>query len=157
MGLFGFGKKKEWDIEKSNANKQRMQELFQHVVSDYEGYNLLYAYTSEVKTSNYIVARKTTYLYGSIILGYRTSDMSLVLVHTTPELEGCGDPILFKKGEFKKAKIVQGQFTIYHQGGMMAGYTQFCVSNNYDEDFFAYIEQTEEASQFDTFWPEFIR
>ena len=49
--------------------------------------------------------------------------MSIVILQTTPELEGCSDPAYFKKGEIKKAKVVQGGFTIYHKGGIMAGYT----------------------------------
>ncbi|MEG0469286.1 MAG: hypothetical protein RR531_01780 [Longicatena sp.] len=157
MGLFGIGKKKEWDLEKSNENKKRMHTLFHQVVEDADTYEILYAYTSDVKTSNYVIARKTTYLYGSLILGYRTSDMSIVLVDTSPELDGCGEPRIYKRSDLKKVKIVQGQFTLYNQGGIMAGYTQFCVANNYDEDYFAYVEQTEEAAKFDEFWPIYMK
>lgn len=159
MGLFGsFGiKKKTWDEERSQANKEKMNALFRQVVSDHEGYTVMYAYTSEVKTSNYVVARKTTYLYGSMIVGIREEDMSIVVIHTVPELDGCGDPEVFKKGEIKKAKKVQGGFTLYRAGGMMAGYVQFYISDDYDDEkLFAYIHQPEEAHKFDEFWPKFI-
>lgn len=157
MGLFGK-KQKVWDEERSNENKAKMRALFDHVVEDHEGYNVLYAYSSSVKTSNYVLARKTTYTYTSLILGYRESDMSIVILQTTPELEGCSDPEIFKKGDIKKAKIVQSGFTIYHKGGLMAGYTQFYISDDYDDPkLFAYIHQSEEAAQWDIFWPKFSK
>ena len=154
MGLFGL-KKPKIDEERSHANRAKLKALFEAVVPEPDTYDILYAYTSDVKTSNYIVARKTTYLYGSLILGYRRSDMSIVLVDTSPELEGCGDPRYYKRSELKKAKLVQGQFTLYLQGGLMAGYTQFCVADFLDESYFAYINQPEEAAKFDSFWAEF--
>lgn len=156
MGLFGFGKK-TWDMEKSNANKEKMHALFHQVVPEADTYEILYAYTSDVKTSNYVVARKTTYLYGSLILGYRRSDMSIVLIDTSPELDGCGDPKFFKRDELKKVKLVQAEFCLYHQGGIMAGYDKFSLMDSYDDDYFAYIYQPEEAAKFDTFWAEFKR
>lgn len=157
MGLFGFGKKKTWDIEKIDENKKKMKVLFHQVVEDADTYEVLYAYTSDVKTSNYIIARKTTYLYGSLILGYRKSDMSIVLVDTSPELDGCGEPRIYKRSELKKAKVVQGENILYHQGGIMAGYSKFCVAECYDEDYFAYIEQEKEAAKFNEFWPVYMK
>lgn len=157
MGLFGIGKKYVWDEERSNANKAKLKTLFYQVVPEPETYKILYAYTSDVKTSNYIVARKTTYLYGSLILGFRTSDRTIVLVDTDPELSGCGEPRFFKRENIKKAKLVQAQFTLYRQGGIMAGYDQFGVADSYNEDFFAYVYQPEEAQAFDTFWAEYIK
>lgn len=156
MGLFGFGKKKEWDIAKSDANKAKMIALFNQVVEDNEGYEIVYAYTSDVKTSNYVLARKTTYLYGSYIMGYRKKDMSIVLIETSPELDGCGDPKIFKKGEIKKAKDSNCAYVIYHQGGMMAGYTDFYLMDEYDDsNLFAYIYQPGTIDNFDPFWREF--
>ena len=118
MGLFGK-KKKAWDEGRIQENKAKMRALFEQVVEDAAGYQLVYAYSSSVKTSNYILARKTTYTYTSLIVGFREADMSIVILQTTPELEGCSDPEIFRKGEIKKAKVVQGGFTIYHKGGLM--------------------------------------
>lgn len=131
--------------------------MFKQVVEDSEGYKVVYAYTSEVKTTNYVLARKTTYLYGSYILGYRQSDMSIVLIQTSPDLDGCGEPVIFKKGEIKKAKNVQGPYCIYHAGGMMAGYTQFYLMDEFDDDYFAYIYQPGTIMDFEDFWNEFRR
>lgn len=157
MGLFSK-KKKNWDEEKSNENKAKMRALFNQVVADHEGYHLVYAYSSNVKTSNYVLARKTTYTYTSLIVGFRESDMSIAILQTTPELEGCSDPEIFTKDNIKKAKIVQAGFTLYHKGGFMAGYTQFYISDDYDDPkLFAYIRQNNEAAEWDSFWPKFSK
>ncbi len=157
MGLFGFGKKKEWDIAKSDANKAKIKALFNQVVEDNEGYKVVYAYTSEVKTSNYILARKTTYLYGSYILGYRENDMSLILIQTSPDLDGCGEPVMFQKGHIKKAKTGPdgAAYLIYHEGGLMAGYTQFYLMEEYDSEYFAYVYQPGTIMDFESFWNKF--
>ena len=48
--------------------------------------------------------------------------MSIALLQTTPELEGCSEAEIFTRDSIKKAKISTGMYTIYHQGGIMAGY-----------------------------------
>ena len=70
MGLFGK-KKKAWDEGRIQENKAKMRALFEQVVEDAAGYQLVYAYSSSIKTSNYILARKTTYTYTSLIVGFR--------------------------------------------------------------------------------------
>lgn len=155
MGLFGFGKKKEWDMTKSNANKDIMRELFNGVMDDGDSWKLVYGYGLNIKDSNYIVARKTTYTYTSLIIGYRESDMSIALVQTTPELEGCSEAEVFRQDAIKKAKIATNMYTIYHEGGMMAGYTQFATLEENDEDFLAYVYQPEEDKDFANFFKKF--
>ncbi|MDO5717054.1 MAG: hypothetical protein Q4Q17_04570 [Tissierellia bacterium] len=150
-----FGKKKEWDIQKSDANKSRLRELFNGVMEDGDSYKIVYGYGLNIKNSNYILARKTTYTYTSLIIGYRESDMSIALLQTTPELEGCSEAEIFRPDSIKKAKISTGMYTIYHQGGMMAGYTQFATSPENDEDFLAYVYQPDEYDSFDTFFKKF--
>lgn len=155
MGLFGFGKKKEWDLERSNQNKERMRALFNHVAEDGERWKIIYGYGLNIKNSNYIIARKTTYEYTSLIIGYRESDMSIALVQTTPELEGCSEPEIFRKDGIKKAKIATGMYTIFHKGGIMAGYTQFATVAENDEKFLAYVYQPEEQKDFEQFFKAF--
>jgi len=150
-----FGKKKEWDTQKSDANKSRLRELFNGVVEDGDSYDIVYGYGLNIKNSDYILARKTTYTYTSLIIGYRESDMSIVLLQTTPELEGCSEAETFRKDNIKKAKIATGMYTIYHQGGLMAGYTQFATLAENDEKFLAYVYQPEEYDKFDKFFKKF--
>lgn len=153
MGL--FGKKKEWDIAKSDSNKSRLRELFNGVMEDGDSWNILYGYSEDIKTSNYILARKTTYTYTSLIIGYRESDMSIALVQTTPELEGCSEAEIFRKDSIKKAKITMGNYIIYHQGGLTAGYTSFVAQEGNDDKIIAYIWQPEEVKRFDEFFKSF--
>ncbi len=156
MGFFGLFKKK-WDEEKSDKNKATMKALFNNAVPESESYQVVYGFGLDIIKSNYIVMRKTTYEYTSLIIGYRESDMSIVILQTTPELEGCSEPQYFKRDEIKKAKITTGEYTIYHQGGMMAGYTQFSVVEENDENFLVYCHQVEEAKQFNQFWKDYCK
>ncbi len=157
MGLFSGFKKKTWDEEKSDKNKARMRELFDGAISDSDTYKVVYGYGMNIEKSNYIVMRKTTYEFISLIVGYRESDMSIVILQTTLELEGVSEPKYFKKGDIKKAKIATGQYTIYHKGGLMAGYTQFSVVPEYDEKYLVYCRQEEEQKEFHEFWKEFCK
>lgn len=150
-----FSKKKEWDMVKSEANKNRLRELFHKTVEEGDSYQVIYGYALEIKNSNYIVARKTTYTYTSLIIGYRESDMSIVLLQTTPELEGCSEAEIFKQDTIKKAKMSTGMYTIYHQGGWTADYTQFAVLEENDENFLVYVCQREEAEKFNEFFKKF--
>ena len=144
-----------WDTQKSDANKSRLRELFNGVMEDGDSYDIVYGYGLNIKNSDYIVARKKTYTYTSLIIGYRETDMSIALLQTTPELEGCSEAEIFRKDNIKKAKIATGMYTIYHQGGLMAGYTQFATLAENDEKFLAYVYQPEEYDKFDTFFKKF--
>lgn len=124
MGL--FGKKKEWDIAKSDSNKSRLRELFNGVMEDGDSWNILYGYSEDIKTSNYILARKTTYTYTSLIIGYRESDMSIALVQTTPELEGCSEAEIFRKDSIKKSQNHYGKLYHLSSGRINGGIHQFC-------------------------------
>lgn len=150
-----FRKKKVWDTQKSDTNKQKLRTLFNGVVQDGNSYHIVYGYGLNIKNSNYIIVSKVKYTYTSLIIGYRESDMSIALVQTTPELEGCSEAEFFKKDSIKKAKISTGMYTIYHQGGMMAGYTQFATLEENDEQFLAYIHQVDEHTHFAQFFKKF--
>lgn len=153
MGL--FGKKKNWDIEKSDAAKGRLRELFNGVMEDGDSWNVLYGYAEDITNTNYVVARKTTHTYTSLIIGYRESDMSIAVIPTVPELDLCGEPRIFNKSSVKKAKRTMGVYTIYNQGGMTAGYTGFSIQDGNDEKFLAYVYQPEEYKKFDEFFKRF--
>ncbi|WP_313529384.1 hypothetical protein [Anaerotignum sp.] len=155
MGLLGFGKKKEWDIERSNRNKNRIRQLFNQVMPDGDTWKVVYGYGLDIKTSDYIIARRNTYKYTSLIIGYRESDMSIAWLQTTPELEGCSEAEIFTRNNIKKAKISTGMYTIFHQGGMMAGYTQFTTLPENDEDFLVYMYQPDEHEDFARFYKSF--
>lgn len=152
MSLF---RKKKWDIERSEQNKGLIRQLFNQAMPDGDTWKIVYGYGLNIKTSDYIIARKTTYTYTSLIIGYRESDMSIALLQTTPELEGCSEAEIFTRDSIKKAKISTGMYTIYHQGGIMAGYTQFATLPENDEDYLAYMYQPEEHEDFAKFYKRF--
>lgn len=152
MGLF---KKKEWDLEKSDNNKKRLRELFNGVVENGDSWEILFGHNEEVQTSNYIIVRKTTYTYVNYIIGYNKEDMSIAMIETTPELNGCGEPKIFKKDSIKKARKQFGAYTIFHQGGFFAGFTSFHVNESYDDEHLVYVYQKEELEKFQEFFKEF--
>ena len=156
MGLFS---KNKWDTEKSNANKAVMRALFNGVVPDGDSYKIAYGYSQSLKSMDFLIIRSETVTVASLIVGYRDSDMSIVLAPTVPELDECGEPQFYKNTEIKKAKIVGGEYVIYHKGGMMAGYTQFGVvaENDDDDGVSAYIYQPDESDDFFAFWKRYVK
>ena len=94
MSLF---RKKKWDIERSEQSKGLIRQLFNQAMPDGDTWKIVYGYGLNIKTSDYIIARKTTYTYTSLIIGYRESDMSIALLQTTPELEGCSKAEIFTR------------------------------------------------------------
>ncbi len=147
-----FGKKKEWDLQKSDANKNKLRALFNGVMEDGDSWNIIYGFSEDISTTGYVIVRKTTYTYASLIIGYRESDMSLVVIETTPELDACGEPTLYTRDAIKKTKITMGAYVLYKQGGMMAGYTSFSAQEGNDDKYLAYIYQPEEMKRFNEFF-----
>jgi hypothetical protein len=154
MGLFS---KKKVDTERSDANKATMRALFNKAVPDGDSYKIAYGYSQHLKMMNYLIVRSQTITIASLIVGYRDSDMSIVLVPTVPELDECGEPQFFKNTDIKKAKIVSREYVIYNQGGIMAGYTQFGVVAENDDSVSAYVYQSEESADFAEFWKRFAK
>lgn len=157
MGLFGFGKK--WDEEKDRSSKSKMRALFDKAVEDGSTYQIVYAFNVDVSNMNYVVARKTTYTYKSIIIGFRESDMSLIMLDTVPEFDLYAEPKKYTPDNLKKVKKnFSGEYCLYKEGGMMADYDIFSVAEIYDdEELFAYLKQTEELKEFDEFWKHFTK
>ena len=161
MGL--FSKKNKWDLETSDANKAAMRVLFNKNVPDGDSYKIVYGCSQSLKSMDFLIIRSETVTVASLIVGYRDSDMSIVLAPTVPELDECGEPRFYKNTEIKKAKIVSGEYVIYHQGGMMAGYTQFSVvaenghEDDDEEEVSAYIYQPDESEDFSAFWKRYAK
>ncbi len=153
MGL--FSRKKEWDATRIDLNKAAMRSVFNKAVPDGDSYRLVYGFSDSVKSMNYAVLRTTTTTITSLVIGWRESDMSIVILPTTPELNDCGEPERFVKGAIKKAKMSGGQYCVYRPGGVMAGYVQFGVASEYDEKYYAYMNQPEEWEAFNQFWKAF--
>lgn len=151
----GFFKKKTMDEERSNQEKAKMRQLFDATVQDHEGYDIVYGFSTTIKRMNYVLASKVTTTYTSLIIGFRESDMSIVLLQTTPDLAGCSDPTIFRPEDLKKVKFNgnNAAYVLYHAGGIMAGYTEFSVMYlNDDRELLAYISQMDEFNKWDAFF-----
>ena len=152
MGLFGLFSKKV-DTAKSDGNKATMRKLFNQVVPDGDSYQLVYGFSQDIKQSHYIIARKTTYTYTSLIIGYKENDPTVVIVQTDPELSGCGDPDIYRRSEIHKAyrsRMTGDSLVIYPN---KKGYFQFYVSPiNDDDSLYAYIMQEQEEKAFTEFF-----
>ncbi|MEG0365907.1 MAG: hypothetical protein RR585_03665 [Coprobacillus sp.] len=153
----GFLKKKEIDEERSNENKAKMNALFQQVVEDADTYQVVYGFTSDVKKSNYVLATKTTFSYGSLIIGYRESDMTIVMLDTIPDFSGCGDAKYYRKSEIKKASFnnTKAKHVIQLAGGLFGEKFEFAVMDMNDYEHLAYIHQTDEFYIWYEFWQKF--
>lgn len=157
MGFFDkiFGAKVEIDETRSDENKQKMRQLFNHAVSDGDSYKLIYAYNEDVKRYNYVLASKTTHTFASLIVGWRETDTSIAIVPTDPELSGCGEPELFRRAKIHKAyqmKFGGDSFIIYPDS---SGYESFQAYDFLEDgDLFAYVSQEKELEAFTKFFKE---
>lgn len=155
MGLFGFGKKKQWDIERSNGSKEKIRALFNKALENGDSWKLLYGYSMDISNMNYVLVRKTTYEYASLIIGYNEADMKIAILETTPELDACSEAEIFSRDNIKKTGKRLGEYILYHKGGLMAGYTRFGLAAENDEKYLAYVYQPEECRDFDEFFKRF--
>ena len=104
MGLFSkLFKEPEVDLEKSEANRQKMRALFNHVVENGDDYNLVYGYTEDVSRFNYGFVHGSKTKIGNLIVGWNEQSETIVVVHTVPDLSGCGDPAYYRRSEIHKA------------------------------------------------------
>ena len=152
MGLFGLFSKKV-DTAKSDANKASMRKLFDQVVPDGGQYKLVYGFSQDITKSNYIIARKTTYTYTSLIIGYRADDPTVVILQTDPALSGCSDPVTYRRADIHKAyrsRMTGDSLVIYPD---KKGYFQFYTYPlTDDESLYVYMDQEQEDKEFTEFF-----
>ena len=153
MGLFGkLFKGPEIDQEKSQANKEKMRALFNHVVENGDQYRLLACYTEDVRRFNYGLVHGSKSTIASLIVGWKEDDPTVVLVPTVPDLSGCGDPEVLRRADILKA---------YHEKMMDSlvispdkkGYTALkTFSWLEDEKLYIYVDQEQEEKDFRDFF-----
>lgn len=152
MGLFGLFSKKV-DTAKSDANKAVMRRLFDQVVPEGGQYKLVYGFSQDITKSSYIIARKTTYTYTSLIIGYRTDDPTVVILQTDPTLSGCSDPVTYRRSDIHKAyrsRMTGDSLVIYPD---TKGYFQFYTYPlTDDESLYVYMDQEQEDKEFTEFF-----
>ena len=153
MGLFGkLFKGPEIDQEKSQANKEKMRALFNHVVENGDQYRLLACYTEDVRRFNYGLVHGSKSTIASLIVGWKEDDPTVVLVPTVPDLSGCGDPEVLRKADILKAyhEKMMDSLVIYPD---QKGYTALkTFSWLEDEKLYIYVDQEQEEKDFRDFF-----
>lgn len=154
MGLFSkLFKGPEIDMEKSAANARKMRLLFNQVVENGDDYRLIFGYTEDVSRFNYGFVHGSKTKIGNLIVGWNEAAGTIVAVPTVPDLSGCGDPTVYRRGEIWKAyrnKYPTDAFVIYPD---KKGYLAI---NAYDwledESLYVYVEQEKELAAFTDFF-----
>jgi len=88
--------KQEVDTVRSDKNKEKMRMFFNQLVDDGDAWEIIYTHKIDTKTRNFIIVRKTTYIYTCHIVGYQKDDMKLVIIKTDPQFETYEEPIFFQ-------------------------------------------------------------
>ena len=117
MGFFSkLFKGPEIDMEKSNANAEKMRLLFNQAVENGADYQLIFAYTEDVSRFNYGFVHGSKTKVGNLIVGWNEAEQTIVALPTVPALSGCGAPTYYRRSEILKAyrnKYPTDAFIIY--------------------------------------------
>lgn len=154
MGFFSrLFKGPEVDWEKSNANAARMKALFGQMVEEADSYRLLFGYTEDVSRFNYGFVHGSKTKVGNLIVGWRESTRTIVVVPTVTDLSGCGDPVYYHRSEIWKAyrnKYPSDAFIIYPDRKSYIGILAYDWLD--DESLYVYVSQEEELAAFTDFF-----
>ena len=153
MGLFGklFGGP-AIDQEKSRANQEKMRTLFDQAVEKGSGYQLAFGYTEDVSRFNYGLVHGSKTKIGNLIVGWNADTETIAVVPTVPDLSGCGDPTIYRRGDILKAyrnKYPTDAFIIYPDRKSYVG-IHICDFLE-DESLYVYVDQEAEAKAFTEF------
>ncbi|MCD7995021.1 MAG: hypothetical protein LUK37_25880 [Clostridia bacterium] len=155
MSIFGklFGKEPEIDMEKSDTNRKKMRELFNHVVENGDDYKLVFGFTEDVSRFNYGLVHGSKSKIGNLIVGWDEQQETIVVVPTVPALSGCGDPIYYRHSEIHKAyrnKYPTDAFIIYPDRKGYIGINIYDWLE--DESLYVYVSQEQEVKEFTEFF-----
>lgn len=154
MGLFSkLFKGPEIDQAKSDANAQKMRQIFDQMVEGGKDYRLIFGYTEDVSRFNYGFVHGSKTKIGNLIVGWNEDSQTIVVVPTVPDLSACGDPVWYRRSEILKAyrnKYPTDAFVIYPD---KRGYIAI---NAYDwledESLYVYVSQEKELADFTDFF-----
>lgn len=145
-----FLKRKKIRKQKVNETKEKMRELFLKKVKDFEGYKLLYGYSTTLE--------KNGYSYQNKVIAYRKEDMTLIVLYTDKDFKKSKHLFKFKKGEFKSASYskVKDLYSI-RKSELKSDKEEFTIilENYEDEDLLAFIDQKDEIEDFEDFFMDF--
>lgn len=154
MGIFSkLFKGPQIDMEKSNANAQKMRTLFNSAVENGDDYRLIFGYTEDVAWFNYGFVHGSKTKIGNLIVGWNEAAETIVVVPTVPDLSGCGTATTYRRSEILKAyrnKYPTDAFIIYPDRKGYIGINAYDWLE--DEKLYVYVEQEKELAAFTDFF-----
>ena len=141
------------DMEKSNANRQKISQLFCQAVENGSSYRLIVGYTEDVSCFNYGFVHGSKTKIGNLIVGWNQDTQTIVVLPTVPDLSGCGGPVYYRRDEIYKAyrnKYPTDAFIIYPDRSSYIGINAYEWLD--DESLYIYLEQKEELEAFTAFF-----
>ena len=154
MGFFSnLFKGPQPDMEKSEANRRKVRELFDQAVEDGGSYRLIVGYTEDVSRFNYGFVHGSKTKIGNLIVGWNEAEQTIVVVPTVPDLSVHGSPTYYRRSEIHKAyrnKYPTEAFIIYPDRGSYIGINAYEWLD--DESLYIYLEQKEELEAFTDFF-----
>ena len=143
MGIFKkLFKGPEIDMEKSNANSNKMRVLFNQVVEDGDNYQLIFGYTEDVSRFNYGFVHGSKTKIGNLIVGWNANTQTIVVV-----------PTYYRRSEIHKAyrnKYPTDAFIIYPDKKGYIGINAYDWLE--DESLYVYVSQENELASFTDFF-----
>ena len=141
------------DMEKSNANRQKISQLFCQAVENGSSYRLIVGYTEDVSRFNYGFVHGSKTKIGNLIVGWNEAAQTIAVLPTVPDLSRYGTPAYYRRDEIHKAyrnKYPTDAFVIYPDR------SSYIAINAYewldDESLYIYLEQKEELEAFTAFF-----
>lgn len=154
MGFFGkLFRGPEIDMEKSEANREKMRALFNQVVENGDSYHLIFGYTEDVSRFNYGFVHGSKTKIGNLIVGWNEDSQTIVVVPTVPDLSGCGEPTYYRRDQILKAyrnRYPTEAFIIYPDKKSYIGINAYDWLE--DESLYVYVEQERELADFTQFF-----
>ncbi len=154
MGIFSkLFKGPQIDMEKSNANAQKMRTLFNSAVENGDDYRLIFGYTEDVAWFNYGFVHGSKTKIGNLIVGWNEATETIVVVPTVPDLSGYGTATTYRRSEILKAyrnKYPTDAFIIYPDRKGYIGINAYDWLE--DEKLYVYVEQEKELAAFTDFF-----
>lgn len=141
------------DMEKSNANRQKIRELFDQTVENGSSYRLIVGYTEDVSRFNYGFVHGSKTKIGNLIVGWNQDTQTIAVLPTVPDLSGYGNPAYYRQDEIYKAyrnKYPTDAFIIYPDRSSYIGINAYEWLD--DESLYIYLEQKEELEAFTAFF-----
>lgn len=140
--------------ETSNANKIKMREIFNNLVSNGDDYKVVYGFDTDVTMGDFLIVKSTTYTYSSFIIGYSEVKEEIIVIVTDPDLSNHAQPVYIKKSEIIKASYSSfvSQYNI-RDDKLPKRYIQFCIPGMTDDPkLYVDVLQEQEMKDFEEFF-----